>query len=180
MTNPAAEASYGARLARIYDLAYAGMGKDYAAEAHQVRARGPCGQRSPIGERPRTMLDVACGTGTHLVEFARLGYRIAGTDLSQPMLDVARDRLGDDVPLVAASFERCPQPSPSWGRSIWSPACSRRSPARAAVGRCAGCWVIWPHWWRRAGRWSSSRGSLRRTGWSATSVTTRSPGATRP
>ena len=38
MTNPAAEASYGARLARIYDLAYAGMGKDYAAEAHQVRA----------------------------------------------------------------------------------------------------------------------------------------------
>lgn len=109
MTNPAAEASYGARLARIYDLAYAGMGKDYAAEAHQVRALvARAGSAVPSASAPRTMLDVACGTGTHLVEFARLGYRIAGTDLSQPMLDVARDRLGDDVPLVAASFEALP------------------------------------------------------------------------
>ena len=104
-----ADASYGDRLARIYDLAYAGMGKDYAAEARMVRtlvARSGCAVPSPSA--PRTMLDVACGTGTHLAEFAELGYRIAGTDLSQPMLDVARGLLGDDVPLIVGSFEALP------------------------------------------------------------------------
>ena len=56
MTNPAAEASYGARLARIYDLAYAGMGKDYAAEAHQVRALvARAGSAVPSASAPFTL-----------------------------------------------------------------------------------------------------------------------------
>lgn len=106
---PGTEASYGARLARIYDLAYAGMGKDYAAEARLVRTLvARAGSAVPSASAPRTMLDVACGTGTHLAEFAELGYRIAGTDLSEPMLDVARSVLGDDVPLIAGSFEDLP------------------------------------------------------------------------
>ncbi len=103
------ETSYGARLARIYDVAYAGMGKDYAAEARQVRSLvARAGSAVPSASAPRTLLDVACGTGTHLAEFAKLGYRIAGSDLSQPMLDVARGLLGGDVPLIAGSFEDLP------------------------------------------------------------------------
>lgn len=103
------DASYGAKLARIYDLNYAGMGKDYSAEARLVRTLvARAGSAVPSPDAPRAMLDVACGTGTHLVEFAKLGYRVAGTDLSEPMLRVARGLLDDDVPLVAGSFEDLP------------------------------------------------------------------------
>ena len=106
---PVVEASYGAKLARIYDLNYAGMGKDYAAEARLVRTLvARAGSAVPSPDAPRTVLDVACGTGTHLIEFAELGYRVAGTDLSEPMLEVARGLLGPDVPLVAGPFEDLP------------------------------------------------------------------------
>ena len=109
MSTSGGEGSYGAKLARIYDLNYSGMGKDYAAEARQVRTMvARAGSAVPSPNAPRTLLDVACGTGTHLAEFARLGYRVAGTDLSEPMLEMARARLGGDVPLVAGSFEDLP------------------------------------------------------------------------
>ncbi|MEZ5380923.1 MAG: class I SAM-dependent methyltransferase [Microthrixaceae bacterium] len=101
--------AYAADLARIYDLAYAGMGKDYAAEARLVRRLvARAGSAVPSATAPRSLLDVACGTGTHLAEFAQLGYRISGMDLSEPMLAIARGRLGAEVPLVAGSFEALP------------------------------------------------------------------------
>lgn len=37
-----------------------------------------------------TILDVACGTGRHSIEFARRGFRVTGLDLSEGMLEVAR------------------------------------------------------------------------------------------
>jgi len=53
-----------ARSARYYDAIYSF--KDYAAEAAAVSAR-------ILAHRPdaATLLDVACGTGAHLVHFAR-------------------------------------------------------------------------------------------------------------
>ena len=39
-----------------------------------------------------TLLDVACGTGAHLVHFARK-YRVEGIDVSEEQLAVARARL---------------------------------------------------------------------------------------
>jgi glycine/sarcosine N-methyltransferase len=38
----------------------------------------------------RSVLDAACGTGQHAMEFARWGLEVTGTDLSQPMVDRAR------------------------------------------------------------------------------------------
>lgn len=74
-----------ARSARYYDAIYSF--KDYAAEAAAVSAR-------IRAHRPdaATLLDVACGTGAHLVHFAR-EYRIEGIDLSEEQLAVARTRL---------------------------------------------------------------------------------------
>ena len=46
MSTSGGEGSYGARLARIYDLNYSGMGKDYAAEARQVRTMVEIGRAS--------------------------------------------------------------------------------------------------------------------------------------
>ena len=37
------------------------------------------------------VLEVACGTGRVAIRLARAGFQVAGLDLSQPMLDVARE-----------------------------------------------------------------------------------------
>ena len=69
----------------LYDLFY--EEKDYHGEAARVRelalARVP---------GARTLLDVACGTGTHL-EYLRRWFEVEGVDLDPGLLDVARRRL---------------------------------------------------------------------------------------
>jgi SAM-dependent methyltransferase len=79
------------RSAELYDALYATF-KDYAAEAAQLRAL--------IAERvpgARSLLDVACGTGTHLAEL-RGHYEVEGLDLDPELLAVAQGRL-PGVPL---------------------------------------------------------------------------------
>lgn len=84
------------RSARIYDLLYTGAGiRDAGTEAAAVH---DLVQRASPGAR--TLLDVACGTGLDLAHLRRW-YDVAGIDRSAAMLDVARSRLGNDVPLYA-------------------------------------------------------------------------------
>jgi SAM-dependent methyltransferase len=76
--------------AQYYDAVYSW--KDYAGEAERVhelvQARKP---------GAANLLDVACGTGTHLAELRRW-YRCEGLDLDAGLLAVARERL-PDLPL---------------------------------------------------------------------------------
>ena len=74
----------------IYDLEYGD--KDYAAEAATI-------ERIVRGRAPhaRTLLDVACGTGRHLVHL-RDHFDCEGVDLDDGLLDVAREQL-PGVPL---------------------------------------------------------------------------------
>ena len=84
--------------ARIYDLLYVGSGiKDYPAESAELHRiiQGAC-------PTAKTLLDVACGTGAHLVEMQRW-YAVEGVDLSPAMLAVARTRL-PGVPLHEADM----------------------------------------------------------------------------
>lgn len=53
-------------------------------------------RRQPV----REVLEICCGTGLMLHELVRRGYRVAGLDQSAPMLGIARERLGPDVPLT--------------------------------------------------------------------------------
>jgi ubiquinone/menaquinone biosynthesis C-methylase UbiE len=46
-----------------------------------------------------SVLDVCCGTGTHLGLYARPGARLAGVDRSPAMLALARAKLGPDADL---------------------------------------------------------------------------------
>jgi SAM-dependent methyltransferase len=57
------------------------------------------------------VLDLACGHGRHAVELARRGLRVAGLDLSEPSLVVARERAaqqGVELELVHGDMRELP------------------------------------------------------------------------
>ncbi|MGQ0608373.1 MAG: class I SAM-dependent DNA methyltransferase [Chloroflexota bacterium] len=71
--------------AELYDLFY--EWKDYRAEAEKIREI--VASRAPTA---RTLLDVACGTGSHLAHL-RQWYVVDGLDLDRDLLKVASRRL---------------------------------------------------------------------------------------
>jgi len=75
--------SYAGRHAELYDLFYAE--KPYAAEAAFV---DQC-LRKYAEERPKRLLEIACGTGTHAFQLEQRDYHIVATDYSQAMLERA-------------------------------------------------------------------------------------------
>jgi ubiquinone/menaquinone biosynthesis C-methylase UbiE len=81
----AARDSY-TEMAPIYDLVYSF--KDYRKEAREIAAV----VRKHSARPPRTLLDVACGTGAHL-EHLRKWFTVEGLDIDRAMLRVARRRL---------------------------------------------------------------------------------------
>jgi ubiquinone/menaquinone biosynthesis C-methylase UbiE len=85
-------------LARYYDQVYAW--KDYAGDVRRIRALA----RRKGRPHSRTLLDVGCGTGTHLLLLKRW-FRCTGLDRSPEMLRVAR-RKSRDVRWVVGDMER--------------------------------------------------------------------------
>lgn len=73
--------------AHLYDAVYAWV--DYEAGAAQIHTL--IQDRKPGAS---TLLDVACGTGSHLARLAKL-YQCEGVDLDPGMLEVARSKLPD-------------------------------------------------------------------------------------
>ncbi|MGA0185933.1 MAG: SAM-dependent methyltransferase [Ilumatobacteraceae bacterium] len=51
-----------------------------------------------------SILDVGCGPGRHVVEFARRGYRVTGIDVSTTFIDIGRKRVVEEG-LDSARFE---------------------------------------------------------------------------
>ena len=47
------------------------------------------------GLEPRTVADLACGTGSTTVILAKMGYRVTAVDLSEDMLTEAMDKCSD-------------------------------------------------------------------------------------
>ena len=54
------------------------------------------------------ILDVGCGTGSHLELYQRFKCHFYGLDLSASMLGVAREKLGDSAQLVEADASEMP------------------------------------------------------------------------
>jgi SAM-dependent methyltransferase len=78
--------SYTQEYAALYDVFYGD--KPYAEEAlfvhNCLKARGPTATRS--------VLELACGTGSHALALERHGYEMFATDISEGMLRVAREK----------------------------------------------------------------------------------------
>ncbi|MBU0929670.1 MAG: class I SAM-dependent methyltransferase [Nanoarchaeota archaeon] len=47
-----------------------------------------------------SILDIACGNGMHIIEFTKLGYKIAGLDISEKMLNETNKRLENNPNLI--------------------------------------------------------------------------------
>ncbi len=75
-------------LSGYYDLMCAGI--NYQAQSHCVRRL-----HQLFGNKGKTHLDLACGTGPHVQHFIEFGYNSSGLDINQPMLDIARLRCPD-------------------------------------------------------------------------------------
>jgi SAM-dependent methyltransferase len=73
--------------AQLYDLMYS-QEKDYPAEVAFVEKIFQEYALHPVN----TILDFACGTGGHALEFAGKGYSLTGIDKSEDMLKVARQK----------------------------------------------------------------------------------------
>lgn len=53
---------------------------------------------------PPTCLDLGCGAARNALPLAAMGFRVTGTDLSQPMLDAARARATREAPALPVTF----------------------------------------------------------------------------
>lgn len=73
--------------AQYYDEIYASVDKDYAAEATKVRKFIQKYKQS----KGKSLLDVACGTGSHDGYLSKY-YQVEGLDLDSQMLSVAKQK----------------------------------------------------------------------------------------
>lgn len=60
-----------------------------------------------LHEPGMTALDAGCGTGRHAAELLSVGYEVIGTDATEPMLAIARDKL-PNAEFRHGSFEALP------------------------------------------------------------------------
>jgi SAM-dependent methyltransferase len=79
----------------------------YTARRAQVATE--LGPRLPAGA---SILDLACGDANMAEPLLALGYRYAGVDGSSGMIDEARRRLGERVPLEVALMDAYEPPEP--------------------------------------------------------------------
>ncbi len=77
---------------------YDGLGGDYdrmVSWEGRLSREGAFFEQLFDAEKTRRVLDAACGTGMHLVAFARRGLACAGADVSPAMIEQARRNLAD-------------------------------------------------------------------------------------
>ena len=85
---------------RLYEIAFDMNRKgevDFLVHCFRRFARGPV----------RSVLDIACGTGPHLVRLAERGFAVSGLDLSRRNIEFLRERLatgGHDAQLIVGDM----------------------------------------------------------------------------
>jgi len=78
------------KYANFYDLLY--EDKDYQRECEFIRDAFDTYGTKEI----TSVLDLGCGTGSHALIFADMGYNVTGVDQSETMLDIARAKAAEN------------------------------------------------------------------------------------
>jgi SAM-dependent methyltransferase len=76
--------AYGQAFAQIYNLRWGGFARQVAPRIREFY------ESTPAGQDNRNVLDLACGAGQLAQHFLEKGYRVTGMDLSESMLEYAR------------------------------------------------------------------------------------------
>jgi SAM-dependent methyltransferase len=80
---------FGSSYSDSYDLLY--DEKDYDGECDVLERIFQKYAEKPI----TSILDLGCGTGNYTLRLAQRGYEVCGVDLSESMLEIAREKLGN-------------------------------------------------------------------------------------
>ena len=83
-----------------YEQLFENYGRRYDQEVYTQGTKGECDFfEQEIGfNRAARILDIGCGTGRHSIELAKRGYAVTGIDLSESMLERAREKaLADNL-----------------------------------------------------------------------------------
>ncbi len=89
---------YGEGFARAYNLLWGGFARDTAPRLHQFYSG------SEMASTEQTLLDLCCGTGQLSLYFLEHGYHVTGLDLSEAMIEHARDNCAMFVQAGQARF----------------------------------------------------------------------------
>jgi len=79
-------ASIYAKYGEYYDLIYSD--KNYEIECSNIEDYF----NKYCKIKPKSILDVACGTGSHALIFAKKGYKVTGIDISEVMIEQAKKK----------------------------------------------------------------------------------------
>jgi len=90
-----------------YESLFENYGRRYDSENFTRGTVGECDfiEGEINHDRGSEILDVGCGTGRHAIELAKRGYRVTGVDLSESMLNRAREKAAEAE--VTVEFIRC-------------------------------------------------------------------------
>lgn len=77
--------SYGAGFAKVYNRRWSRFSNQVAPLIQAFY------EVTPFAGDRKTVLDLCCGTGQLAAHFLQQGYRVVGIDLSEPMLELARE-----------------------------------------------------------------------------------------
>ncbi len=80
---------FGVEYANQYDVLY--RDKDYPAECDFLEQVFKQYSQQPV----KSILDLGCGTGGHVIPLAHRGYQVSGVDRSEAMLASARQKAAD-------------------------------------------------------------------------------------
>jgi 2-polyprenyl-3-methyl-5-hydroxy-6-metoxy-1,4-benzoquinol methylase len=77
-----------------YESLFENYGEKYDKEVFTQGTLGECDfiEKEINYDKKLKILDVGCGTGRHTVELAKRGYKLTGIDLSNSLLDKAREK----------------------------------------------------------------------------------------
>ncbi|MCU0373058.1 MAG: class I SAM-dependent methyltransferase [Ignavibacteria bacterium] len=77
-----------------YEQLFENYGRKYENEVFVQGTQGECDfiGKEINGDKGVKILDIGCGTGRHSIELAKRGYNVTGIDLSDSMLNNAREK----------------------------------------------------------------------------------------